>query len=84
MKNSGLIPRRYGTNGQQVVTALGDGTARLWDATTGKLLGEPMRHKSLVWSAQFSPDGQPVVTASSDQTARLWDATTGKPLGGAP
>ena len=62
--------------GQRVVTASEDNTARLWDATNGKALGEPMRHGDKVTSAQFSPDGQRVVTVSYDKTARLWDAAT--------
>ena len=58
------------------MTASEDNTARLWDATNGKALGEPMRHGDKVTSAQFSPDGQRVVTVSYDKTARLWDAAT--------
>jgi tetratricopeptide (TPR) repeat protein len=44
------------------------------------LKSEPMRHESIVNSAQFSPEGTCVVTASDDNTARVWDAATGKPL----
>jgi len=60
-----------------VVTASFDQTARLWDAQTGKPLTEPLRHKGVVWSAQFSPDGLRVVTASYDKTARVWEVTSG-------
>ena len=63
------------------MTASLDGTARLWDAASGKPIGEPMKHEEEVYSAQFSPDGQRVVTASADNTARLWDAASGKPIG---
>jgi hypothetical protein len=45
----------------------------VWDAASGKPIGEPMKHEDDVTSAQFSPDGQRVVTASFDKTARLWD-----------
>ena len=61
---------------KRVVTASEDNTARLWDAATGKAIGEPMKHDGRVYSAQFSPDGQRVVTASEDKTARLWDFPT--------
>ena len=44
-----------------------DKTARLWDAASGKPIGEPMKHEGAVTSAQFSPDGQRVVTASEDK-----------------
>ena len=62
------------------MTASEDKTAQLWDALSGKPIGEPMRHGAAVISAQFSPDGQRVVTASVD-TAQLWDALSGKPIG---
>ena len=57
---------------------IGDHTARLWDAASGKALGMLAGHTDQVWSAAFSPDGTRVVTASDDNTARLWDAATGK------
>src|SRR4030095_16514001 len=56
-------------------------TAQLWDAASGKPIGEPMKHEAQVYSAQFSPDGKRVVTASYDHTAKLWDAASGKPIG---
>ncbi len=58
-----------------------DKTARVWDAETGKPVGEAMTHGGSVISASFSPDGKRVVTASADKTARVWDAETGKPVG---
>jgi dipeptidyl aminopeptidase/acylaminoacyl peptidase len=83
MKHEGIVfSAQFSPDGQQVVTASWVQTARLWDAASGKPLGEPMEHESIVvFSAQFSPDGQRVVTASWDQRARLWDAASGKPLG---
>jgi len=72
---------QFSPDGQRVVTRSEDQTARLWDAASGKPIGEPMKHEDGVISAQFSPDGQRVVTASRDKTARLWDATSGKPIG---
>ena len=59
-----------------------DKTARIWDAATGKPIGEPLKgHEDAVRSAAFSPDGKRIVTASSDKTARVWDAESGKPIG---
>ena len=72
---------QFSPRGQKIVTASWDGTARLWDAGSGKPMGQPMKHQGRVFSAQFSPDGQRIVTASADQTARLWDAISGKPVG---
>src|SRR6266699_787693 len=72
---------RFSPNGQRIVTASTDKTARLWDAASGKPIGESMKHEGMVNSTQCSPDGQRVVTASKDKTARLWDAASGKPIG---
>ena len=60
-----LIQQQFSPDGQRVVTASGDKTARLWDAASGKPIGQPMNHEDVVFSAQFSPDGQEVVTASA-------------------
>jgi hypothetical protein len=62
-----------------VVTVSEDGTARVWDAQTGRPLTE-RKYGVDVHSAQLSPDGKRVVTASWDGTACVWDAQTGKPL----
>src|SRR3990167_6207515 len=81
----------FSPDGQRIVTASTDETAKVWDAHTGALvrtLGGPrdhQRHEGCVFSAQFSPDGQRIVTASIDYTAKVWDAQTGallRTLGG--
>jgi WD40 repeat protein len=59
----------------RVVTTSFDGTARIWDAASGKEIAALRGHNSTVNSASFSPDGRRVLTASSDKTARIWDVT---------
>jgi predicted oxidoreductase (fatty acid repression mutant protein) len=82
MRHDGwVISAQFSADGQRVVTASEDKTARVWDAATGQAIGEPMRHDEAVISAQFSADGQRVVTASNDRTARVWDAATDKAIG---
>ncbi|MEA3209883.1 MAG: hypothetical protein QOE70_2940 [Chthoniobacter sp.] len=72
---------QFSPDGSRIVTASMDNTAQVWDAATGKPLGEPVLHGSNVVSARFSADGTRIVTASEDSTARVWDAATGKPVG---
>jgi WD40 repeat protein len=69
----------FSPDGLRLATAAGD-TARLWNATTGAQLTEPLQHADLVRSVRFSPDGRRVLTASMDGTAQLWDAETGLKL----
>jgi WD40 repeat protein len=68
----------FSADGQRILTASSDKTARLWDGE-GKLLASLEGHTGPVWNAVFSADGRRILTASDDKTARLWDGD-GKPL----
>jgi len=65
----------FSPDGQRVLTAGTDGTARLWDAASGQLLATLVAHTDAVFTAAFSPDGRRVLTAGTDNTARVWDAS---------
>src|SRR5262249_44324474 len=60
-------------DGTKVLTGGDDGTARVWEAATGKLLIDPLRHPDWIADLAFSPDGQSILTACGDGYARLWD-----------
>ncbi|MBA4064225.1 MAG: hypothetical protein C0501_11020 [Isosphaera sp.] len=70
----------WSADGGRLLTASMDGTARVWDPTTGKELLAFRGHVRRLRSAAFGPDGSRVVTASEDGTARVWDAATGAEL----
>ena len=67
----------FSLDGTRIVTASGDGTARVWGAASGAEIVTLRGHESYVRSAAFSQDGTRIVTASSDGTARIWDAASG-------
>jgi WD40 repeat protein len=74
----------FSPDGKHILTASGDGTARIWDAVTGRSLhilnGHINRYSLNDQSAAVSPDGKLVVTAGDDGKARIWDAANGRRL----
>ncbi|KAG8794181.1 hypothetical protein FRC12_000280 [Ceratobasidium sp. 428] len=72
----------YSPDGAYIVSGSEDKTVRIWDARTGKSVGQPLTgHINLVNSVVYSPDGAYILSGSGDNTIRVWDAHTGKPVG---
>jgi WD40 repeat protein/transcriptional regulator with XRE-family HTH domain len=67
----------FSSDGTRVATASADGTAKIWDASTGKEL-LTITTNGTVWHAAFSPDGKILATAGRDGIANLWDVRTGQ------
>jgi WD40 repeat protein len=61
-------------DGKLVLTGGADETARLWDASTGRPIGQPLQHQGAVNSVCFSPGGEIALTGSPD-VCRLWSVT---------
>jgi WD40 repeat protein len=70
----------FSPDGTRLATASTDGTARVWDAASGKEVAVCQGHADQVLFAAFSPEGSRLATASPDRTARVWDAASGKEL----
>ena len=58
----------------RILTASGDGTARLW-TLGGTTIATLRGHEDTVFAVAVSPDGSNMATASGDKTVRLWDLT---------
>ena len=59
-----------------ILTGSQDGTARIWDTTTGDNT-LTLTNAHTVTAVAWSPDRTRILTACADGTARIWDATTG-------
>jgi WD40 repeat protein len=76
-ETAGIDDAEFSPDGTRIVTAHLDGTARVWDATTGTQMIELRGHIDAVTDAAFTPNGDYVVTIGADGTARLWDVRVG-------
>jgi WD40 repeat protein/class 3 adenylate cyclase len=71
----------FSPDGTRIATGSEDGTAKIWDAVTGKeLLAIQGTTEGWVNDVAFSPDGKLLATAGDDKIAHIWDTTTGKEL----
>jgi dipeptidyl aminopeptidase/acylaminoacyl peptidase len=70
----------YSPDGRSIVSASWDGTAKIWDARTGRELRTLAGHGRGLYRAYFSPDGRRIATASRDWTVKIWDAASGREL----
>ncbi len=70
----------WSPDGEHILTASDDDTARIWDALSGEALFTLSGHSDDVLLAGWSPNGGLVVTAGPDGSARLWDSATGQEL----
>jgi WD40 repeat protein/serine/threonine protein kinase len=75
-------------NGNKVATGLADGTAKIWDAQTGKFLSSLDGHHGSIRCLAYSGDGQKIVTCATGKydvglravrsEVKLWNAQSGE------
>jgi RNA polymerase sigma factor (sigma-70 family) len=79
---AGIEAIDYAPDGKLVASGSQDGTARLWDARTGKefrrLQPEPRDH--MIYAMAFSPDGKMLAAGGQRNAVYLWDVATGREL----
>jgi WD40 repeat protein len=54
------------------------GAVGIWDAKSGKLMADNIRHAQGVFALAFGPGGQMLFTAGKDSSIRVWDAASGQ------
>jgi WD40 repeat protein/uncharacterized caspase-like protein len=61
-------------DGRRAVTGSFDKTVRLWDVTSGRMIGQPWTgHTDFIFALAVNPSNGTVATGSFDGEVRLWD-----------
>jgi WD40 repeat protein len=76
----GISSASFSPDGQRVITAQFDETARVWDLATGKQLKDLSGHDGVVLDAGLSPNGRRAITGSRDKKVVLWDLERDEPV----
>jgi len=64
-------------DGQLLASGDTDGTARLWDRSTGRLLGTLRGHTGVLWGVALSADGQILASGGREGTVKIWETNSG-------
>lgn len=65
------------THTNRIITAAWDGTAKIWESSSGKLIGTLNHGLWGVTSIALSPDEKIIITTGWDGSIKLWNAQTG-------
>jgi len=78
-----VISVQFSKDGAKVITLSEDGTAKLWDVASGKLLRDFIAGGdasiALVTLAHFSADGQKIITGYDNSSTSIWNLNSRTP-----
>src|SRR6266850_3870972 len=76
----GVFGLGFSRDGRTLVTGNFNGTVKLWDVASGRVLRTLDGHSDLVYKGVLSPDEKLLASCSRDGTIKIWDAATGVEL----
>ena len=75
----GIHSVSFSTDGERLASAGADGTVKIWNSRTGKLIKRFLAHKGFASSVAFHPDRDHVVSVGADRLVKVWDLTADPP-----
>lgn len=76
----GIFGIEFSRDGKTLVTGNFNGTVKLWDMASGRVLQTLDGHTNLVYKGVLSPDEKVIASCSLDHKIKLWDVATGREL----
>jgi WD40 repeat protein len=76
----GIFGIEFSRDGRTLVSANFNGTVKLWDVASGRLLRTLDGHSDVVYKGVFSPDEKLLASCSRDGKIGIWDVATGREL----
>src|SRR6266508_5203492 len=76
----GIFGIGFNRDGRMLATGNFNGTVKLWDVRSGRLLRTLDGHTDVVYKGVFSPDEKSLASCSRDGKIKLWDLATGNEL----
>ncbi|HEY76402.1 MAG TPA: hypothetical protein G4O00_09510 [Thermoflexia bacterium] len=76
----GVLAVAVSPDGRWALSGSLDGTVKVWDVATGRLLRSLEGHTDWVRAVAVSPDGRRIVSGSDDGTVKVWDLESGRLL----
>jgi WD40 repeat protein len=70
-----LVAATFSADGRRILSAGGDCTVRVWDATTLEPIHTFRGHRGPIRCLAISSDGKFLVSGSTDRTVKVWDLT---------
>lgn len=78
--SAGIFGLGFSHDGRTIATGNFNGTVKLWDVGSGRLLRTLDGHTDLVYKGVFSPDEKILASCSRDGKIKIWDVATGTEL----
>jgi WD40 repeat protein/serine/threonine protein kinase len=78
--DSQILQIEFSPDGDRLISTAYDAPLKIWDPTTGRMVGQPINAERPFAFFCLSPDGKRLVTRSRSGVVRLWNASTGLAL----